>query len=472
MNLDDCVVDESRELEERIISCLPAATFEMETLCRLTGIEADSEISTAAVECTQRPRLLVNPDFVRKRCRADEHLFLLVMHELYHIILAHTTLYPRVGVAQNIAFDAVINAGLSRQFQEPEYRGFFEEVNPADTFPGLLLRPPLGWPKKPRYPDTGPSGTREILEQLYPPGRDDERPLPTYQEILDLLLRSGLRLEGFHFLLGDHRDAEGEERALDDPLLGDIIRRIVSRWPPPPFPLGGRDLGRESNEWLSAINPVPEQTRRSFVQVLKRSLGPAPGRYNRIGRVDVQGIIGSGVLPNARDRKAQTRRLLGLPSTLWEQQGIVPARVRTNPSRAHVYLDVSGSMGSLLPYLLGLLLPYAVGGTAKIFQFSTCVEELPLEKLRRSKLTTTLGTDINPVLEHILADARVRRALLLTDGYTGRPRHDLANKVQEKGVRIHVVLPGESCWKEDLERVASTLTVLPPLYASGTTWRP
>ena len=101
MNLDDCVVDESRELEERIISCLPAATFEMETLCRLTGIEADSEISTAAVECTQRPRLLVNPDFVRKRCRADEHLFLLVMHELYHIILAHTTLYPRVGGAEH-----------------------------------------------------------------------------------------------------------------------------------------------------------------------------------------------------------------------------------------------------------------------------------------------------------------------------------------------------------------------------------
>ena len=111
---------------------------------------------------------------VRKRCRADEHLFLLVMHELYHIILAHTTLYPRLGVAQNIAFDAVINAGLSRQFQGPEYRGFFEEINPADTFPSLLLRPPVGWPKKPRYPDTGPSGTREILGQLYPPGRDDD----------------------------------------------------------------------------------------------------------------------------------------------------------------------------------------------------------------------------------------------------------------------------------------------------------
>ena len=157
---------------------------------------------------------------------------------------------------------------------------------------------------------------------------------------------------------------------------------------------------------------------------------------------------------------------------LGTNSGLSPDAITEGKFNLCVVVDVSGSMGSLLPYLLGLLLPYAVGGTAKIFQFSTCVEELPLEKLRRSKLTTTLGTDINPVIEHILADARVRRALLLTDGYTGRPRHDLANKVQEKGVRIHVVLPGESCWKEDLERVASTLTVLPPLYASGTTWRP
>ena len=80
------------------------------------------------------------------------------MHELWHVILAHTRLYPRPTGAHNIAFDAVINAGLAREFPGPEYRGFFEAVNPAETFPGLLLRPPEGWPQRPLYPDAGPLG--------------------------------------------------------------------------------------------------------------------------------------------------------------------------------------------------------------------------------------------------------------------------------------------------------------------------
>ena len=98
-------------LEERLVSCLPAASFEMETLCRLAGIVESRAIETAAVECRRHPRLLVNPDFVAEHCARDEHLFLLVMHELWHVILAHTRLYPRLTVAHNIAFDAVINAG-------------------------------------------------------------------------------------------------------------------------------------------------------------------------------------------------------------------------------------------------------------------------------------------------------------------------------------------------------------------------
>ena len=36
----------------------------------------------------------------------DEHLFLLVMHELHHVLLGHTRLFPRASRAHNIAFDA------------------------------------------------------------------------------------------------------------------------------------------------------------------------------------------------------------------------------------------------------------------------------------------------------------------------------------------------------------------------------
>ena len=38
-----------RRLAERLVSCLPAASFELETLCRLAGIVESRAIATAAV---------------------------------------------------------------------------------------------------------------------------------------------------------------------------------------------------------------------------------------------------------------------------------------------------------------------------------------------------------------------------------------------------------------------------------------
>ena len=92
---------------ERLARCLPGASFELEALVRLVGIDETTTVATAAVTCQGRARLLVNPDFVAAHCGRDEHLFLLVMHELWHVILAHTRLYPRVTPAHNVAFDAI-----------------------------------------------------------------------------------------------------------------------------------------------------------------------------------------------------------------------------------------------------------------------------------------------------------------------------------------------------------------------------
>src|SRR5688500_11739042 len=94
-------MDSASQMMSRLMASMPAATCEMETFSRLAGIVATKEVPTAAMECKHRPRLLINPDFVEKHCKRDEHLFLLVMHELWHVMLAHTSLYPRVTQAQN-----------------------------------------------------------------------------------------------------------------------------------------------------------------------------------------------------------------------------------------------------------------------------------------------------------------------------------------------------------------------------------
>ena len=168
------------------------------------------------------------------------------------------------------------------------------------------------------------------------------------------------------------------------------------------------------------------------------------------------------VLPNPRDRLASARQQLGVQGVLWGQPGIVMARLPETPSRAFVYLDVSGSMNQLLPHLLGLLLPYVVKGQALVYQFSTQVEPLPLDQLKRGKLRTTQGTDINCVLPHLLAATPpVKRVLILTDGYTGTAHPEYARQIRERNIRIYAVMPSESAWTQDLQGIVRSITILP-----------
>ena len=108
---------------------------------------------TACVTTGSRSRLLVNPDYVAAHCRSDEHLTMLVLHELYHVLLGHTRLYRRVTLAQNWAFDCLINAQLCRLFPHPRHTGFFTRLTADATGPALLLGPPDGW--RPDDPDGG-----------------------------------------------------------------------------------------------------------------------------------------------------------------------------------------------------------------------------------------------------------------------------------------------------------------------------
>ncbi len=479
---------------ERIVNCLPAASVEMETFCRLASIELvdDGEagapgargpavrttpaVRTAAVECADRPRLLLNARFLREYCRRDEHLFLLVMHELWHVILGHTRLYPRIDLADEIAFDAVINAGLARQFRGPEYLGFFDRLNPADSFPALLLRPPAGWPDDPVYPGLGPAGTLRVLRQLYPP--PDYPPtvsIPSHAELVALIAagpRGRKRCEPL--LLGDHETGPAgggsldpgaaptrAQRALADPLLADVLRRSVAHWPEPPFVLGnpGRGGFPSAHDVLPA--PAAEAARRVFARLLRRCLVEGPSRERRRTRVAVPVLGGPAPLPNARDRLAPARRRLGLPATLYAQPAIARSLAREPDGVAHVYLDVSGSMAALLPRLVGLLRPHALAGRAKVFQFSTTVWPLPAAQLRRGEIRTTGGTAIDPVLQHAVDAPRVRRILVLTDGVTGDPHRRLAKKVRARRIKVHVVLPAESAHRRHLEGIAASVTVLP-----------
>ena len=118
----------------------------MEKLFGLFDIEFSEETETAAVECRTTPRLLLNKGFLDEYCQDDGDLFLLILHELYHVILGHTRLFPRVTPIDNIVFDAVINSMLCRTVGRTVGTGLFTRINGYDSLPERLLRPPPGWP--------------------------------------------------------------------------------------------------------------------------------------------------------------------------------------------------------------------------------------------------------------------------------------------------------------------------------------
>jgi hypothetical protein len=423
----------------RIARSLPGASFELEALVRLVGIEATASVETAAVTCRHRARLLVNPTFVEEHCQRDEHLFLLVMHEMWHVLLGHTTLYQRSTYLHNVAFDALINAGLARQHPQPAYRGFFEKLNRPDVFPELLLRPPVGWPNNSRYKVPGPRGTSELLRRLYPPpGHCLLEPL--YDELLELL-ETGRNLidpdDDGPLLIGNHDDTADP---MDDPLFGDVVKRIVGKWPPPPFRIEGRDAGGVVDDWFVEHDKVGPDLRRQFARILGFVLVADNAGGRTIGRDLVRELVGLGPLPNAADRLLPARRALMGDVALSNQLVSVHRRRREPPARALVYLDVSGSMASIIPYFLALLVPAARAGRVVVRQFSTEVLPLSLADLGHGALSTTNGTDIACVLADI-ASRTEQRVLIVTDGEVGAPSVEQMAPLLERAVQIHTVLP-------------------------------
>ena len=142
MNANDVV---SARLRARIFDAFPVEQPAFLRLLRLLDVEATTDVPTAAVTLGSRSRLSINPDFVRTMCPTDFDLVMLVLHELHHVALGHTRLFPRVTRAQNWAFDCVINAQLSRLYPRPEWTALFRRSYRADVFPEALLRPPEGW---------------------------------------------------------------------------------------------------------------------------------------------------------------------------------------------------------------------------------------------------------------------------------------------------------------------------------------
>lgn len=463
----------------RLSGCLDAGAYELEELIRLFRIETTDAVPSAAVECQHLPRLLVNPDFIDTWCKRDEHLTLLVLHEMQHILFGHTGLYDRPGPIENIAFDALINAGLLRQYRHrPEYNGFFDRLNDNASIPGCFLAPPPGWPSKPEpsVSITDPR-VRRIIKALYPKSESKAR-IVTYREIIELLtsLEDGEKWvtrssppesdptgdevpsEGEAVLIGDHGDA-GSLSIPEESEVRDVVRHIVARWP---TTVRGRN-GVSDSMLRQMIQQVAEgrcPSSKAFHRLLRRFMkyDPHGTLHQTTGFLEVEG--GFGVVPRGADRLLAARKALG-QSTLLKRQRIELRRRDDKRQPPHIYLDVSGSMAHVLPDLLDLIAPLVRRREVKLFQFSTTVSAASRDDILDRRVRTTYGTDLAPVLRHALDEPRTDRILVITDGVVGTTPARVVRQWEKSGKRLFAALPASSYSTYALQGINADKTYLP-----------
>ena len=455
-------------LSERILDAFPSGSYALSGLLRLLDIVETTSVPTAAVECRAQPRLLINPVFVAKHAPTSEKLLSLVMHELHHVLLGHTTLFPRATRVQNFVFDAVINGLVCRMFPQRGHTALFTDYYDADAFPQCLLRPPKGGPydvaadiplkllKGGETPKAGtlaalPEETRALVNEvhtaLYSEGG------ATYQEVYELLptLIDERAVEGVP-LIGGH--GEGGDGQLEEksPVLFDIVRSIVEQWPQPPDPIRGRSLAD-----VLAASIVAPQRAVSNRGLLRTLICKVAGQKVRgvVRRTRLEGAAITTAVPQNTRRSVVLHALGHEP--LLHTGSIAHRRLTPSGERVHVYLDVSGSMDGIKSALYGAVLDCEDLVNPTIHLFSTRVADISAAELRRGVCQSTGGTSITCVASHMQQNA-VRRAVIITDGWVGQPKGAHRNTLA--AAKLGVAYLGSSTNESDLAAVADHSTQL------------
>ena len=419
------------DIKRRLFSVIPTSSLHMMEFLKLMDIRfVVEETKSAAVTCTSRPELLLNKAIVDAYCKTDEHLFMLVMHELYHIILGHTHLFKKHTDIDNIAFDAVINAILCRMFPGEEYVSFFTSINSDETFPGCILRP-IG--------NKTPLKYIPVLKNLYYTNTG------TYFEVyecitneLEEMLKNG---EIKYVLLGNHEDNNDD---MNNPLLKKMLDKVISKWPREMI-VNGRDLGGELEDKTIEFAKAERNAQNKMKRLLRKS-GVIQGSVSK-RKMSIQYVQEDATLvtPDYKDRTLLTKSIIYEQPILYNSSLINSKVVRDSNVQSLVYLDVSGSVVDDINHFAPLLLKPYKNKECLLFAFSTIVVPVSYQDFRKGKYKSTGGTSLNCIFEHYFSlpkKKQTKKVLILTDGETGKVADDYYQKIKQQKIEVYCGLFG------------------------------
>ncbi len=444
-------------LRRRLLDLVESLDYGLETFLGIVRIEVTTEVPTAAVPTDGPVVLEINPDFVAAMCPRDEDLLALVLHEIHHVLLGHTRMFPRPTLAHNIAFDAVINALICRRWPSFDRTAFFRRTNPADTVPGCLLRPPPNYPFPPRWPTSVPQSFRQLIHELY--YANTVTFSDVFEAIVDALGKtmphllevrtgapSGEAPIDMPLLLGNHAD----DGAQLNPVVAAVVSEIAAHWPV--VSQGSR--GRGWGDLLQQLQVPPEPP--SKLQVFRRALLAAARRgFREVGPPRAKPQFVQTAVPRLTRRNAVARALGHWPLLYDATRPGRPRRSGVEP--VAIYLDVSGSVRHELPALAGAVVSLRRFIQPVVFAFSTVIVPTTLEALRAGQVDTTGGTSIACVSQHI-HETRPRAAVVVTDGYVGAVPDEHVAACRR--AHLQVVLTPDGT-RSNLEDVALRIHQLP-----------
>lgn len=415
---------DQENLRFRLIRALPANLLWHMDVSQMPLHLTDS-VPTLAVKCGVEPVMLLNPNFLAEHCQTDEHLAMAVMHELLHIILGHTRLFENITRAQEIAFDALINALLCHRFPAPAYTSFFTDyygsAPESHCFPFTLLRPPVAGDE---YPTPA---VHKVLNRLY--GDWDQITLTDLVALFPLFPQSKKvkpPLLGHHPLSEDDETQENSETA----------QKAFSMLMEADF-LPQPDL--DPHNYSLAIKPTRPSLKKQIDRLMRLCRRPArSGRFQRT--LQPVPVSVTTLVPNMQDRRHLAREAVTSFSPFYEQEQTQLVPLATHSYSTFVYLDVSGSMMQSLPELYAALSPYLRRKQCRLFGFSTQVVPLTPAQVQAGNVPSTGNTSIECVLEHLLSlppSQCPTAVLLLTDGLTGRPSQEELARVQQAKILFY-----------------------------------
>jgi len=391
-----------------------ALGFESFTARFIERVRADPSIETAAIN--KDGTLSYNPGFVENYVKTPPDLFSLIFHETLHHVFGH--FIYKAGPLENIAGDAIINATISQIYEDHSAHGdLFQRFYPRTGIAGLLR------PKS----DLRNSHLHKVYEALYREQRYHSGYKMSTGELIQTLriILPTSPILSITFL-GSHDSRQ--ETGLPADTIASIAADIK------------QSLKNASNR--SGYSEVLEQL---LVEVLDSRLSLSRkllGRYTtkrKIDRFRKQGkeyrrtTSPIPLLPSKRD-------MVLLAAGLWPAYfHNRHARLSQRNTGIAIYLDVSGSVNSYLPEIVGAIAKLSEE-IPTLYLFSNQVVETTMKDLIRGNIETTGGTDFNCVARSII-EKNFDKAVVVTDGYASLG-NELSEELKKRKVSILTLLFG------------------------------